>query len=342
VYDRIRRVAGGGDQVVIGIDVGGTKVAAAHVSGREATCAVERPTDVSSGAAVVNGIAVAIEAVAAQSGPPAALGVGLPSQIDHASGEVLGSVNIPLGGIALGRELEGRFGVPAFVDNDANVAALAEAYFVDGGPASHLVMYTLGTGVGGGVVIDGRIFRGASGLGAELGHVVVEADGPRCQGTCPNYGCLETLCSGTALARDANELARDDPESALGRVLAENGKVTARDAVEAADAGDPAARSLFDRLGRHLGIGLSGAMNTFEPEHIVIGGGLSAASHLFFDRAVEEARSRALPALADRVKISLAQAGADAGVLGAGLLAVQEMGAGKGHTPGHTAREGVR
>ena len=326
----------------MGVDVGGTKVAAAHVVGREARCRVEHPTDVSSGEAVVEGIAKAVEEVADKAGAPAAIGVGLPSQIEFATGKVMGSVNIPLGGVSLGEELSERFGVPAFVDNDGNVAALAEAQFVEGGPASHLVMYTLGTGVGGGVVIGGRIFRGATGLGAELGHVVVEADGPRCQGNCPNFGCLETLCSGTALARDALELARERPDSVLGRVLAENGELTGRDAVEAADDGDPDALELFDRLGRYLGIGLSGAINTFEPQHIVIGGGLSRASHLFLDRAVEVARSRALPALAERVGISLAQAGPDAGLLGAGLLAIQELDIGNRDTAGSTATEGVR
>jgi glucokinase len=206
-------------------------------------------------------------------------------------------------------------------------------------------MYTLGTGVGGGVIIDGRIFRGATGLGAELGHVVVAADGPRCQGSCPNYGCLETLCSGTALERDATALARERPDSALGRLLAENGAVKGRDVVALAEQGDTDALGLFASLARYLGAGLSGAINTFEPEHIVVGGGLSRAAHLFFDHAVAEARRRALPALAERVAIDLAQAGADAGVLGAGLLAIGEVRDGKVDTAGTartTAREGAR
>jgi glucokinase len=229
-----------------------------------------------------------------------------------------------------------------FIENDANCAALAEAHHVEGGPARHLVMFTLGTGVGGGVVIEGRIFRGATGLGAELGHQVIQHDGPPCPGTCPNRGCLEALCSGTAVEREAATLARDFPDSPLGRAAADDGTVQGRDAVAAADAGDEQARGLFERLGMFLGVGLSNAITTFEPERIVIGGGLSRVSRLFLDRAIEEAHGRALPVLAARVKIDLARAGADAGLVGAGLLARQETISGNGDTAGPTATEGVR
>jgi glucokinase len=275
-------------------------------------------------------------------GEPQAVGVGLPSQIDFASGTVVASVNIPLEGVPLGEKLEERLGVPVSVDNDANCAALAEAHFIEGGPAQHLVMYTLGTGVGGGVIIDGAIFRGATGLGAELGHVVIDWDGPACPGTCPNLGCLEALCSGLALERDATEFAQDHPDSRLGKLLAESdhGKVRGRDVVAAAGEQDEDALGLLEKLGTYLGVGLSGAINTFEPEYIVIGGGLSQGADFFMDRAREEACKRALPALVDRVRIQLAQGGADAGLIGAGLLAAQESA--KRDTAGATTREGVR
>src|SRR5439155_13038590 len=183
----------------------------------------------------------------------------VPSQVDFATGRVLASVNIPLEGVALRQDLEARLGVPVYVDNDANCAALAEAQITDGGPARYLVMLTLGTGVGGGLVIDGRIFRGATGLGAELGHVVIDADGPECPGNCPNRGCLEALCSGTALERDASAQA--------GR------RVSGREVVEAARNGDAEALGLLERLGTNLGVGIAGLVNAFEPEHVVIGGG---------------------------------------------------------------------
>src|SRR3954468_4807382 len=295
---RMGPVAAAANQpATLGVDVGGTKVAAALVEGSNARLTVEHPTALESSEAVVAGIeAAAREVIAKADVPVRAMGLGVPSQIDFASGRVMASVNIPLAGVELGGELSERLGLPVFVDNDANCAALAEAHYVEGGPARHLVMYTLGTGVGGGVVIDGRIFRGATGLGAELGHAVIQYDGPPCPGTCPNRGCLEALVSGTALERDATAVARDFPDSALGRAAAQNdGKLRGLHVVEAAEAGDVHALGLFDALGMLFGVGLAGAINTFEPEQIVVGGGLSRASEFFFERAVHEARARALP-----------------------------------------------
>jgi glucokinase len=329
---------------VIGVDVGGTKVAAARVDGSTCIAFVERPTELASSDALIGQIESVVREVIDAEGEPAAIGIGLPSQIDFATGTVVASVNIPLEGVPLGKELGDRLGVPVHVDNDANCAALAEAHFVEGGPASHLVMYTLGTGVGGGVVIDHRIYRGASGLGAELGHQVIDWDGPDCPGTCPNRGCLEALCSGMALERDATEFAEDHPDSTIGRLLSEGGrgKVRGRDVVKAAGDGDEGAKKLLERFGTYLGVGLSGAINTFEPKFIVIGGGLSQGADLFLDRAREEARARALPALAERVEIQLAQGGAKAGLIGAGLLAAQEVEAQKGDTAQATTRRGDR
>src|SRR3954466_2207290 len=345
VYGRMPGVAAASDPNVIGVDVGGTKVGAARIEGATCQCHVEQPTHLDSSDGLIDQIESVIREVIETEGEPGAIGVGLPSQIDFASGTVVASVNIPLEGVPLGEKLEERLGIPISVDNDANCAALAEAHFIESGPAKHLVMYTLGTGVGGGVIIDGAIFRGASGLGAELGHVVIDWDGPECPGACPNRGCLEALCSGMALERDATEFAQDHPESRIGELLkkSDKGKVRGRDVVAAArDHEDEDALRLLERLGIYLGVGLAGAINTFEPEYIVIGGGLSQGADFFLDRAREEANSRALPALADRVRIQLARGGADAGLIGAGLLAAQELKWEKRDTAGATTREGVR
>jgi glucokinase len=312
------------EAVFLGVDVGGTKVAVGAVSAAKAHAVVEHPTELSSSESLLDGVEAGVKEIVEEVGTPEAIGVGVPSQIDFATGTVVTSVNIPLTGVPLREELGRRFGVPVVVDNDANCAALAEAQLVPGGPARHLVMLTLGTGVGGGVVIDGEIFRGASGLGAELGHFAIEANGPLCPGNCPNRGCLEAFCSGTALERDATEVGQDRPDTPLGRVYAEHGRVTGRDAVAAAEAGDRHAQRLFERLGTSLGVGIAGYVNVFEPEHVVIGGGLSRAAGLFLERAGDEAASRALPALWERVAVSLARGGADAGVIGAGVLAAQE------------------
>ncbi|MGH2839143.1 MAG: ROK family protein [Thermoleophilaceae bacterium] len=285
----------------VGVDVGGTKVAVAAIEGDDARHAVEHSTPLDSTEALLECVETAVREVAAQAGEPDAIGVGVPSQVEWATGTVVASVNIPLENVSLRAELGRRFGVPVYVDNDASCAALAEAHALG---ARELVMLTLGTGVGGGVVTGGRIFRGADGLGPELGHVVIEADGPECPGSCNNRGCLEALCSGTALERAAGRKGRD--------------------VVAAAREGDADAQAHLDQLGRYLGIGVSNMVNAFQPEIVVIGGGLSAAADLFLDTAVAEAGSRALPALWERATVQVAQTGNTAGVIGAGLLALQE------------------
>jgi glucokinase len=328
-------------ELSVGVDVGGTKIAAAAVSGTSVVESEERPT-VLDPAGILDEIEGAARAVIDAAGAPvAAVGVGVPSQVHFATGRVMASVNIPLHGVQLREELGSRLGLPVYVDNDGNCAALAEAYLAEDGPARHLVMYTMGTGVGGGVVIDGRVFRGATGLGAELGHVVVQADGPDCPGNCPNRGCMEALCSGLALERDATQLGRERPESPLGKIVAAKGRVSGRDTVAAARERDPDALGLLEQVGTWLGVGIANAINVFEPEWVAIGGGLSAASDLFLDRAIDEANSRALPASLAGVRIAPARGGPAAGMIGAALLASQEYARSTRDTQTETASEGV-
>ncbi len=316
--------------MVLGVDVGGTKVAVAAVEGVTVQTAVEHPTRTADTGALLDGIEAAVVDVVEQAGRPEAIGVGVPSQIEYSTGMVETSVNIPLTGVPLREELGRRFGVPVFVDNDANCAALAEAHLLG---EDHLVMLTLGTGVGGGVVIDGMTFRGAHGLGAELGHITLNPDGPPCPGSCPNRGCVEAYCSGQALERDATELASDKPDSALAQKIGADGKVSGPELVQAAEDGDADALLIFENFARMLGVAIAGYVNVFEPDRFAIGGGLSRASHLFLDRAVQEAGARALPALWRRTNIELAQGGADAGVIGAAVLAAQETGQDLRDTP---------
>lgn len=329
------------EPLVLGVDVGGTKVAVGAVRGVEAHDVVEHPTDISSTEALLDGIEACVKETIASAGEPAGVGVGMPSQIEFSTGTVVTSVNIPLAGIPLREEFGRRFGAPVFVDNDANCAALAESRLMG---SSELVILTLGTGVGGGVVIGGKIFRGANGLGAELGHFSINPDGPLCPGLCPNYGCLEAYCSGQALERDVTELAQDRPDSRLHAAIDADGRVSGHEVVKAADEGDADALRIFARFGRMLGIGIAGFVNVLEPELLVIGGGLSGAAHLFLEHAEQEAGSRALPALWERVTIGLAKGGSKAGLIGAGLLAEHELAAGNRDTEAQTASttEGAR
>jgi glucokinase len=317
-------VQGAAEPAVVGIDVGGTKVAAGRVSGARATDIAERPTDLSSPGALLDGIESAAREAIEPIGAVDAVGVGVPSQIDFASGTVVASVNIPLEGVSLREELEGRLGTRVYVDNDANCAALAEAQFTDDAPAESLVMLTLGTGVGGGVVIDGRIFRGSSGLGAELGHVVVDADGPECPGACPNRGCLEALASGSALVREAALRVGREPDTPLGRAMEEGVALTGPLVTEFAHDGDPVARGALTVIGRNLGVGLANLVNIFEPEVIVIGGGVIAAGEMLLEPAREEMHARALMPGRDEVRVEAAMFGAEAGMIGAALMAREE------------------
>jgi glucokinase len=177
--------------------------------------------------------------------------------------------------------------------------------------------------------------------------VVIQADGPECPGSCPNRGCLEALASGTALGRDARELASERPDSRLGRTMAETGTVSGRDVVTFAREGDPDSIELLERLGRWLGVGIASMINVFEPEHVAVGGGLCAAADLFLGVAEREARSRVLPALTDRVQIGVSSAGPAAGMIGAALLATHtldepEPGTAKGDTADLIANRGVQ
>ena len=155
-------------------------------------------------------------------------------------------------------------------------------------------MLTIGTGIGGGLILNGEIYRGATGAGAELGHIVIDVDGPPCQGNCPNHGCVETLASGTALGREGRAAAEREPDSALGRLLAEGETIDGKAVTEAALAGDATAIGVFDLIGSRLGVALTSFANIFEPDVIVIGGGVIAAGDLLLEPAREElARPRA-------------------------------------------------
>lgn len=308
--------------MVLGVDVGGTKVAVAAVDGVTVRESAEDPTVTDTTEALLDGIEAAVRGMIERVGQPEAIGVGVPSQIEYATGTVDTSVNIPLTGVPLREELGQRFGLPVFVDNDANCAALAEAHILG---EDNLVMLTLGTGVGGGVVIGGMTFRGAHGLGAELGHMTLNPDGPPCPGNCPNRGCIEAYCSGQALERDATELASDKPDSPLAQLIGPDGRVSGRHLQDAAESGDPDALLIFENFARMLGVAIAGYVNVFEPDRLTIGGGVSRASHLFLERAKQEANARALPALLRRTNVALAEGGADAGVIGAAVLAAQEV-----------------
>jgi glucokinase len=313
---------------VVGVDLGGTKVAAASLRGSVIEPSVMRPTELSSTAALVDQLVDLVQD--SHHGRLDGVGIGVPSVVEFESGRVVSSVNVPLADVPLRQVLGERLGVPVFVDNDATVAALAEAH--DGQlrlVARNLVMLTIGTGVGGGLVIGGRIYRGSTGGAAELGHTIVGLDleGENAvpeASVFPQRGSLEWVAAGHALDRLANEAARLYPDSALGRVA--GSELLGADAVRAAYEGDPTAMRIVEMWGERVGIGVANAINTFDPDEVVIGGGAALAGDLLLAPATRVAQQYAHPGLRGHTTIRLARHGVRAGVLGAALLAVHELG----------------
>jgi glucokinase len=239
---------------------------------------------------------------------------------------VVNAVNLPLNGVPIRDVVSEQFDLPVFLDNDANVAALAEHRLGAAREAQNAVVVTVGTGIGGGLILDGEVFRGRSGAAPELGHVVIDADGPRCQGSCPNRGCVEALASGTALAREGLRVAEQNPDSELGHALADAETIDGRRVVVAALAGDEAAREAVRVAGARLGVALASFANLFEPDVFVIGGGIAAAGDLLVEPAAAEMRSRALPPQ-NRARVVQAELGWQAGLIGAATMALEEAAA---------------
>jgi glucokinase len=314
---------------VVGIDVGGTKVAATLLGPNGIGEHVQQPTALTSGDELIEQL-VAVVGEAAGGESYDAVGIGVPSIVRFETGEIAASTNIPLKGVPLRRVLGERLGVPVFVDNDATVAALAEAHDDGLQPAArNLVMITVGTGIGGGIVIDGRIFRGGSGGAGELGMTLIglacEPDMQAASEHFPQPGSLEALASGTALDRFARAAAAAEPSSALGTQVAAGRQVLGADAVAAAAHGDQAAKAAVDRWAHALGVGIANAINAFDPDEVVIGGGGAAAGDVLLEPAAAFAAGYVHPGLQGRAKVRLAHWGATAGVLGAALLAVHEL-----------------
>jgi glucokinase len=289
-------------QRVIGVDLGGTKILAGVVD-RDGRIEKqqEHPTPVESQEALLAGLDAAVEEL--RDDGIVALGFGIPSRLNQKTGRVEGSVNIPLEGFDLRSRMAERFGMPVGIENDANAATLGEFHVGAGRGAETMVMLTLGTGCGGGVVIDGELFRGW----AELGHIVVEYDGIPCQGSCTGRGHLEGYVTGTAATKFAREAFGPESDS--------------RALLSMAKDGDAKALGILDDMGRHLGAGMGSLVNIFDPELVVIGGGFAVALDFMLEPAQEVLRREALAPEADRVRIARAELGNLAGLIGAGLVA---------------------
>jgi glucokinase len=292
---------------VIGVDVGGTKILAGTLA-RDGTVGrtIEVPTPTSSQDAFLVELETLLETMLGDGAR--AIGVGVPMNIDRRTGIAHRAVNLPLESLDLARRLHERFGIPVGLENDGNAIALAEWRLGAGRGVTDLVALALGTGVGGGVVLDGRLYRGW----AELGHVVVEADGPPCQGNCHGRGHLEAVASGEAAERAARELW--------------GGEADAHQLVREARAGDHRARAAVERIGHYLGLAIGSFANVFAPDVVVVGGGFgNAAWDLLREPAVEAARREALEPADESLRVVQAEFGDDAGLVGAALVGFEAL-----------------
>jgi glucokinase len=313
-----------GGPEAIGVDLGGTKMLVGVLGGDGEV--LYRHAALSAGLSEEEVLALLdAELAAAVSARPAvaAIGLGVPCTLDMARGVCLAAANLPLRDQPLRESVASRFALPVHLDNDANAAAVGEHRLGAARGARNVVMLTIGTGIGGGLILDGRPYRGSSGAGAELGHVVVDIDGPACQGNCPNRGCIEAVASGTALARETAAAAAADPDSRLGQAVAAGVPPDGRLVAELARAGDPGALALLDLIGRRLGAALSGLANSFDPDVIVLGGGVvGGAGELLLEPAREELRRRALTPQ-NETPVRAAELGPDAGMIGAAAMAAE-------------------
>ncbi|HKE98582.1 MAG TPA: ROK family protein [Actinomycetes bacterium] len=310
-------------KLAIGLDVGGTKIAggvvtaAGEVVDREQ---VPTPPASAGGDATVGAILALVEVLRGRNPDVAAIGVGAAGLVET-GGRIRWAPHNAYRDLPLARILRDATGLPARVDNDANAAAWAESRFGAAAGHQHVVLLTVGTGVGAGLVLGGKVYVGERGFGGELGHVTVDVDGARCE--CGNVGCLEAMASGTALGRYGREAAAADPGGVLARRAGGTERVTGTIVTQAARDGDPTARALLARLGFWLGVGVAAAVTTFDPAVVVIGGGLIGAGELLlaparasFERHVFARAHRELPPIVP------ARLGPEAGMVGAGDLAL--------------------
>ncbi|HEY5561427.1 MAG TPA: ROK family protein [Clostridiaceae bacterium] len=309
---------------VIGIDLGGTKIngAFADLQGNVLAMATTK-TDAPAGEEVVlsNIISIIKEVISISGkslGEVKAIGIGSPGPLNPEEGTIVNSPNLPFLNFNLVDPIRERFQVPVILDNDANVGALGEFLFGAGKGTKNMIYITVSTGIGGGAILNKKLYRGNTFNALEIGHMTVTPDKIRCN--CGNYGCLEVMASGTAIGRQAKEAVDDGRTTTLSKY--EN--PTSYEVFLEAENKDKVSMEILDRSLTYLGIGVANVITCFDPELVVIGGGVSKGGNMIIDKVKEVVRERCFKTLADGCDIKLAKLGTDAGVIGALALAVLE------------------
>lgn len=309
---------------VIGIDLGGTKIsgALADLDGRTLSHYTLSTKAYEGEQPVLNRVIEVIETVMKESGKGTdeikAIGIGSPGPLDAKKGIIITTPNLPFKNFRLVDPIREKFGIPTYLDNDANVAAIGENVFGAGKGTQNMVFITVSTGIGGGAIINGKIYRGNTCNALEIGHTTLEKDGPRCN--CGNYGCAEALASGTAIGKKAREAATGDEETSLKNY----NNVTSYEVFQEAKKGDKVATEILDTALNYLGICVANIITSFDPEMVIIGGGVSKGGDIVFERVEEVVKERCFETMANSCKIVPAGLGTDAGVIGAVALALME------------------
>lgn len=319
---------GASDRYFVGLDVGGSAMKGGVVDDHgQPKSAVSLPTEAARGQEaglerMCETIRAAAEAAGLGLDDIAAIGVATPGLMDIPAGTITDSVNLrPWKNVPVRDHVARAFGKPTAFQNDANAAALGECWAGAGKGMRSLVFFTLGTGVGGGIVLDGKAIEGRSSVGGELGHVKIEMTNPRRCG-CGRLGCLEAYASATAVVKRAYEaLNADAGKSSLHAVTKAHGDLTARDVFTAWQAGDELADRLVEETAFYLAVGATNAMHTIDPDVVVFGGGMTAAGEPFLERIRHHVRQLAFPLPAERTAIRYATLGTDAGFIGAAWCA---------------------
>ncbi|GAB2573412.1 ROK family glucokinase [Gracilibacillus alcaliphilus] len=313
--------------LLIGIDIGGTTVKNAIITKQgELIAKWEVNTDLSDqGVRVPDDVWASIENKLTELDISKdrffGMGVGAPGFIEPETGKVAIAVNIGWQDFALKDILEKVSGLPVYVENDANIAALGENWMGSGNQVENMIAVTLGTGVGGGIIANGQVISGANGTGAEIGHITVEKDGAYCN--CGRYGCLETVTSATGIVRQAQELMEVGKAEPLQQRKEQNGAITAKDVFEVAEAGDADCKELLLHVCDVLGATLAMLAITTNPAKIVIGGGVSKAGDIILEPLKEAFEKYTLPRTNEACDFEIAQLGNDAGVYGGAYLVLQ-------------------
>jgi len=308
---------------VIGMDAGGTKLLGGVVGADLVVHhRVHRRILGLDQAELVETIVDAVEEARAAAPDVEAVGFGIPALVRPQTGSVMVSNHLPLDGLPFKALMSERLDMAVAVDNDSNVAILAEHRAGAARGADDVLMLTLGTGIGGGLLFGGEVYRGSVGAAAELGHIVVDPDGPECPGDCPGRGCLEAFASGNAIGRAGGAAARQAPESSLGKALAQGREITGGLVTELAHDGDEQALEILAEAGRWLGLGLVTLVNALNPELVIVGGGAGQAGDLLLRPAREVLSERALPPNRELVRLVSAEFGTEAGMMGAAMIAL--------------------